>query len=310
MSDLHSKYGRVGVVFGGTSSEREVSLSSGNAVYQALLRAGVDAVSIDVGERPLEDIKAANIDRVFLVLHGPVGEDGTLQGALEVMGIPYTGSGVMASSLAMDKWRCKLMWRGMNLPTADFALLDETTDWSSYIDSLGGKVMVKPIAEGSSIGMSPASSAKELKTAWQNAAPYGQVIAEKWNSGDEFTVTILNAQALPPIRVATDEEFYDYEAKYIRNDTKYFIPCGLDAQREEELKALAIQAFDSLNCKGWGRVDVMMDNVGDFQLLEANTIPGMTDHSLVPKSAAAAGISMEQLVVKILDTSLTNDRDC
>jgi D-alanine-D-alanine ligase len=310
MGDLHSKYGRVGVVFGGTSSEREVSLNSGNAVYQALLRAGVDALPIDVGENPLDDIKAANVDRVFVVLHGPVGEDGTLQGALEVMGMPYTGSGVLASALAMDKWRCKLMWRGMDLPTADFALLNENADWATYLDNLGGKVMVKPINEGSSFGMSPASSAAELQAAWQNAAQYGQVIAEKWNSGDEFTIAVLNGQVLPPIRVVTAGGFYDYQAKYVSNETQYLIPCGLDETCETELKALVLQAFNSLNCKGWGRVDVMVDGAGDFQILEANTIPGMTDHSLVPKAAAAAGITMEQLVVAILDTSLINGSGC
>jgi D-alanine-D-alanine ligase len=300
------QFGKVAVLFGGTSAEREISLISGNAVLAALQVQGVDAVGIDVGAgivRQLEDLAP---DRVFIALHGPGGEDGTLQGALEFLGLPYTGSGVLASALAMDKWRTKLLWNGLGIPTADFAVLKGDCDWQATLTALGGTAMVKPMREGSSIGMAKATSAAELKAAWDVANRHGGgVIAERWLTGDEFTVAILNGRALPVIKLETDQGFYDYEAKYIRNDTRYLCPCGLAPEREQQLQNLALAAFDSLGCRGWGRVDAMVDGAGNFQLLEVNTVPGMTTHSLVPMAAKAVGLDFEALVVAILATTLS-----
>ena len=301
------EFGRVGVIYGGNSAERDISLQSGQAVYEALLHAGVDAVPVIVAEQPLATIEAANIDLAKLVLHGPGGEDGSMQGALEILGIPYTGSGVLASALAMDKWRCKELWRGIHLPSAEFAMLKADTNWAATLESLGGVVMVKPNAEGSSIGMYRAETADQLRDAWQQAALYGDVMAERWINGDEYTVAVLNGRPLVPIKLETDRGFYDYTAKYVVNDTRYLIPCGLHGGEVHELQKLAVRAFDSLGCRGWGRVDVMRDSDGQFQVLEVNTIPGMTDHSLVPKAAVAEGITMEQLVVEILETSMKRE---
>ncbi|MCV6605539.1 MAG: D-alanine--D-alanine ligase [Porticoccaceae bacterium] len=304
VSENRTKFGRVGVIYGGSSAERAVSLQSGQAVYEALLRAGVDAVPVVVEDSPLDTIQSVDMDRAMLVLHGPGGEDGTLQGALELLGIPYTGSGVLASALAMDKWRCKKLWRGIELATAEFAMLNEHSDWAAVLESLGGAVMVKPNAEGSSIGMRRAETADQLHQAWEQASMYGEVMAERWIDGPEYTVAILNNRALTPIKLETDRGFYDYEAKYLVDDTRYLIPCGLHGGEIHQLQQLALQAFNSIGCSGWGRVDVMRDGDGNFQVLEVNTIPGMTDHSLVPKAAAAEGITMEQLVVEILETSM------
>ncbi|MGS2723638.1 D-alanine--D-alanine ligase [Porticoccus sp. GXU_MW_L64] len=301
----NKQYGRVGVIYGGNSAEREVSLQSGKAVYEALLRAGVDAVPVVVEGNPLATIQSVDMDRAMLVLHGPGDEDGTYQGALELLGIPYTGSGVMASALAMDKWRCKKLWRGIELPTAEFTMLDEGSDWAATLESLSGVVMVKPNGEGSSIGMRRAETPEQLRDAWQQAALYGEVMAERWIDGPEYTVAILNDRALTPIKLETDRGFYDYEAKYLLDDTRYLIPCGLHGGEIHQLQQLALQAFNSIGCSGWGRVDVMRDSDGRFQVLEVNTIPGMTDHSLVPKAAAAEGLAMEQLVVEILNTSIS-----
>ena len=299
------QFGKVAVLFGGTSAEREISLVSGKAVLDALLAQGVDAVGIDVGEGFVRDIEALVPDRVFIVLHGPGGEDGTVQGALEFLGLPYTGSGVMGSALAMDKFRTKLVWNGLGLPTADFVLLRGDTDWQQVLDQLGGKAMVKPAREGSSIGMAVATSAAELEQAWATADRHGGgVIAEAWLSGDEYTVSILDGKALPVIRLETDRGFYDYEAKYVRDDTRYLCPCGLAPEREKEIQYLSLKAFESLGCKGWGRVDVMVDVNGNFQLLEVNTVPGMTSHSLVPMAARAAGMDFNALVVEILAATL------
>ncbi|MDM3871756.1 D-alanine--D-alanine ligase [Porticoccus sp. W117] len=303
MSELFD-FGRVGVIYGGNSAEREVSLQSGQAVYEALLRAGVDAVPVVVEDNPLTTIQSVDMDRAMLVLHGPGDEDGSYQAVLELLGIPYTGSGVMASALAMDKWRCKKLWRGIDLPTAEFAILDENSDWAAALESLGGAVMVKPNGEGSSIGMRRAETPEQLQDAWQHAAIYGDVMAERWIDGAEYSVSILNGRALAPIRLETDNGFYDYEAKYLSDDTRYFSPCGLHGGEVHQLQQLALQAFNSIGCSGWGRVDVMRNSDGRFQVLEVNTIPGMTDHSLVPKAAAAEGMNMEQLVVEILRTSM------
>ena len=302
---MKQKYGRVGVLYGGTSAEREISLISGSSVIAALQRSGVDLVAIDVGADLLQQLPQLSLTRVLIMLHGPGGEDGSLQGALQFLGLPYTGSGVFASALAMDKLHSKQFWQGVGLPTARFAVLNDSTDWQGTLDALGGVVMVKPSHEGSSLGMTRADSAAELKKAWVEAAALdSSVIAEQWISGAEYTVAVLNGEGLPPIKLETDHSFYDYNAKYLADDTRYLCPCGLDQDREAELKELALAAFNSLGCSGWGRVDVMCDQAGNFQLLEVNTVPGMTDHSLVPMAAKAAGYSFDELVLKILDTSL------
>ena len=300
-ADMSERFGKVAVLYGGTSAEREISLISGAAVLKALLARGVNATGLDVGPGIIGDLSALAPDRVFIVLHGPGGEDGTLQGALEFLRLPYTGSGVLASALAMDKMRTKQLWKGMGLPTAGFAVLDADSDWSGVLASLGGAAMVKPTREGSSIGMARAATPAELENAWRAAAALGdEVIAEAWLSGAEYTVAILDGEALPPIKLETDRGFYDYEAKYLRDDTRYLCPCGLPPEREAALKALALAAFDSLGCTGWGRVDLMLDGGGEFQLLEVNTVPGMTDHSLVPMAARARGIDFDDLVLRIL----------
>lgn len=300
-ADMNERFGKVAVLYGGTSAEREISLISGAAVLKALLARGVNATGLDAGPGIIGDLEALAPDRVFIVLHGPGGEDGTLQGALEFLGLPYTGSGVLASALAMDKMRTKQLWKGMGLPTAGFAVLRADSDWAAVLASLGGAAMVKPTREGSSIGMARAATPAELESAWRAAAALGDdVIAEAWLSGAEYTVAILDGEALPPIKLETDRGFYDYEAKYLRDDTRYLCPCGLPAEREEALRALALAAFHSLGCTGWGRVDLMLDGNGDFQLLEVNTVPGMTDHSLVPMAARARGIDFEALVLRIL----------
>jgi len=303
------KFGRVGLLYGGTSSEREVSLMSGAAIHQALQNLGVDVVVIDVGENLLQELPSYQLDRVFIALHGEGGEDGTLQGALEYLDLPYTGSGVLASALAMDKLRCKQMWQGMGLPTTDFSLLDSDSDWAAILERLGGAVMVKPACEGSSIGMSRAQTAEELEKAWRDAAATDSseqiaVIAEPLLPGPEYTVAILDGQLLPSIRIESNAEFYDYQAKYFSNQTQYLCPSELSEQREQELQQLCLQAFDSVGCRGWGRVDVMVDAQGQYQLLEVNTVPGMTSHSLVPMAAKAAGLSFDQLVEKVLEVSL------
>ncbi|WP_297189046.1 D-alanine--D-alanine ligase [uncultured Porticoccus sp.] len=302
---MKQKYGRVGVLYGGTSAEREISLISGSSVIAALQRSGVDLVAIDVAADLLQQLPQLSLARALIMLHGPGGEDGSLQGALQFLGLPYTGSGVFASALAMDKLHSKQFWQGVGLPTAKFAVLNDSSDWQGTLDALGGVVMVKPSHEGSSLGMTRADSAAELEKAWVEAAAMdSSVIAEQWISGAEYTVAVLNGEVLPPIRLETDHSFYDYNAKYLADDTRYLCPCGLDQDREAELKELALAAFNSLGCSGWGRVDVMCDQAGEFQLLEVNTVPGMTDHSLVPMAAKAAGYSFDELVLKILDTSL------
>lgn len=298
-------FGRVAVLYGGTSSEREISLLTGAAIIQALELLGIETVAIDIKENALEAIAKANVDRAFIALHGPGGEDGTLQGALEYLKIPYTGSGVMASALAMDKLRCKQLWKGIGLATTDFAALHQSTDWQATMNQLGGSVVVKPACEGSSVGMSVAKSAQQLEQAWQLAAQYdAKVLAEPQLTGDEYTVAILDGKALPSIKIQANGTFYDYEAKYHSDKTEYFCPSGLDAEREQELAQLSINAFDSIDGRGWGRVDVMTDQNGNFNLLEVNTVPGMTSHSLVPMAGLAAGLKFEDIVRAILEGSL------
>ncbi|RYY03597.1 MAG: D-alanine--D-alanine ligase [Gammaproteobacteria bacterium] len=304
-NDLKEKLGRVGVLLGGTSSERGVSLQSGGAVVAALVEAGIEHVAIDVGTNAIADIQAAEIDRAFIILHGVGGEDGRMQAVLEYLNIPFTGSGVQASALAMDKLRTKQLWRGVGLSTPDFAVLNKNSDWEKVLADLGGEVMVKPANEGSSIGMARVKTATELEAAFSVAESYdGSVIAERLIVGSEFTVAILDDEALPPIRLETDHNFYDFDAKYIAEDTRYICPCGISAEKEQELKELALAAFTSVGCKGWGRVDVMADKDLNFYLLEVNTAPGMTSHSLVPMAAKARGLTFSELVLTILRCSL------
>lgn len=298
--------GKVALLYGGDSSEREVSLKSGAAVLNALKALGVDVVAIDCQFKQLaEQLKTHNIRHVFNILHGGYGENGQLQALLESMGISYTGSSVLACAVAMDKYRSKLLWRGAGLPTADFVLLQPDSQWQEVAAKLGNKMMIKPANEGSSIGMAVAENAEEFEQALAEAFRYDKVvIAEKWLDGAEFTVAILADKALPLIRLETDSRFYDYQAKYVSNETRYICPCGLPAEVEQQVQAIALQAFEVLGCKGWGRIDVMQDSKGDFYLLEANTVPGMTDHSLVPMAAKAAGLNFENLVAEIFKHSL------
>ena len=269
---------------------------------------GVDAHGLDVGLGWIAELEALAADRIFIVLHGAGGEDGTVQGALECMGLPYTGSGVLASALAMDKLRCKQLWQGVGLSTADFELLHADCDWAGVLERLGGEAMVKPASEGSSLGMAKANSAEELQAAWVVAAAYDKVvIAERWLSGSEYTVAVLNGRALPVIKLETDRVFYDYEAKYLANDTRYLCPCGLTKEEEISLQNLALEAFSSLGCRGWGRVDLMIADTGEACLLEVNTVPGMTDHSLLPMAGKAEGLSFNSLLLEILKSSDLGD---
>ena len=297
-----NRFGKVAVLFGGKSAERDVSLKSGAGVLAALQRQGVDAHAFDPAERPLDELRA--FDRAFIMLHGRYGEDGTIQGALELIGIPYTGSGVMASAVGMDKWRTKLLWRAVGLPIPEFVMLDENSDFAAVERQLGLPLFVKPACEGSSIGVSKVRQPGELQAAWREAAKHDSlVIAEQAILGGEYTVAILGEQVLPIIKIVPATDFYDYEAKYLRDDTQYLCPCGLPEAREMELRSQALEAFRALGCRGWGRVDFLMDDVGRAYLLEANTSPGMTDHSLVPMAARVAGISYEQLVLRVLEES-------
>ena len=295
-------FGRVAVLLGGKSAEREVSLKSGSMVLAALRKKGVDAHPFDPAERSLEDLLKEKFERVFIALHGRFGEDGTLQGALDWLGIPYTGSGVLASALAMDKVRTKRLWAAEGLPSAPFEVLHAKSSFAAVAKKLRTPLFVKPATEGSSVGMTKVKAAAKLKAAYELAAKYDPVvIAEKYIDGPELTVGILGDEVLPIIKIETPREFYDYEAKYLRDDTRYLIPSGLPAKKEKEIQALCLKAFRSLGCRGWGRVDLMLDKRGRPYLLEINTSPGMTDHSLVPMAARAVGISYEDLCVKVLE---------
>jgi len=299
-----TRFGKVAVLFGGRSAEREVSLKSGAAVLAALQRSGVDAHAFDPAQRDLHNLLDERFDRVFIALHGRYGEDGTVQGALELMGIPYTGSGVMASSIAMDKWRTKMIWQAAGLPIPDFMMLNEQSDWDAVVKRLGLPLFVKPANEGSSVGISKVKQVSELKAAYEEAAKHDKlVIAERFIGGGEYTAAILNGRALPVIKIEPANEFYDYEAKYLRDDTRYLCPCGLSAEQEAEMQALAQQGFAVIGGQGWGRVDFLRGTDGRAYLLEVNTSPGMTDHSLVPMAAREAGISFEQLVVQVLESA-------
>ncbi len=297
-------FGKVAVLMGGPSAEREVSLKSGNAVLAALKRQGVDAHGIDADKSTIRKLEDGNFDRVFIALHGRWGEDGVIQGALEMLDIPYTGSGVLGSALAMDKLRCKYLWSASGIPTPEYVVIESATDLNKIAARLGLPVFVKPVREGSSLGISKARTVNELKIAWEMAAKYDdKVIAERFIDGAELTCAILGDQALPLIRIETDREFYDYEAKYILDTTRYLCPCGLPADQEREIQDLARRAFETLGCSGWGRVDFMLDKAGRPCALEVNTVPGMTDHSLVPKAAKQAGMDFDDLVLRILETA-------
>jgi len=299
------KFGKVAVLLGGKSAEREISLKSGKAVMAALVRRGVGIYPLDPAQAgSLERLRNDGFARAFIVLHGRGGEDGQIQGALETIGLPYTGSGVLGSALGMDKYRCKLLWQGRGLPTADFALLRREADLAQA-RALGFPLMVKPVHEGSSLGMTRADDPEMLVEAWRAATRYDAlVLAEHWIEGPEYTCAVLNGEALPMIRLETPRVFYDYEAKYLADTTRYLCPCGLDAESESHLRTLCLEAFDTIGAGGWGRVDFMLDGHRQPYLLEVNTVPGMTNRSLVPMAAQVHGLDFDTLVWHILETSL------
>lgn len=295
------QFGKVAVMMGGSSAEREVSLMSGSGVLAALQSKGVDAHAFDPAEKPLSALKEEGFARVFNILHGPFGEDGTLQGALEALGMPYTGCGVMASAICMDKWRTKLLWKGAGLPIPAFELLNDDSDFDAIEQQLGLPIFVKPSTEGSSIGVTKVKTHGGLKAAYEEARQYDSiVIAEQFIGGGEYTCAVIDGQAYPTIKIEPATEYYDYQAKYFRDDTVYRCPSGLTADVEARARELALQAFKVLGCQGWARIDFLMDEQNGIYLLEANTNPGMTSHSLVPMAARAEGLSYEDLCVKVL----------
>jgi D-alanine-D-alanine ligase len=296
-------------MFGGTSAERAVSLNSGAAVLAALQSRGIDAHAFDPAERPLADLQTEGFNRVFIALHGRGGEDGTLQGALTLMNLPFTGSGVLASALAMDKWRSKLVWQALGLPIPNYAMLTADSDFDAVVSRLGLPLFVKPAREGSSIGIVKVKTAAELPAAYQEAARHDSlVLAERAMTGGEFTVTILGSEgtqnpihALPSIRIVPATEFYNYEAKYFRDDTRYLCPSGLSDAAEAHMRQLAVRGYQALGCRGWARIDFLLDADGTPYLLEANTAPGMTSHSLAPMAARVDGLEFADLCVRILE---------
>ncbi|WP_298941842.1 D-alanine--D-alanine ligase [uncultured Psychromonas sp.] len=302
-------FGKVAVLFGGNSAEREVSLDSGNAVLNALLRQGIDAHAIDPKHDDISQIKKLGFDRAFIVLHGRGGEDGTIQGFLQTLDIPFTGSDVSSSAIGMDKAKTKQIWQSCQLPTADYQIIVkenfEPSTATDILSSLSGTVMVKPVHEGSSIGMAKVENAEQLINALEEAFKFdSKVLLESWITGDEFTVSMLNGEALPAISMKTMNVFYDYQAKYQSTDTQYLCPCGLSDNELTELNQLSVEAFKAIGCSGWGRVDFMRDSNKNWFLLEVNTVPGMTEKSLVPKAAKQAGISFDQLVLDILKQTI------
>lgn len=297
--------GRVAVLYGGISAERDISLASGEAVLKGLINSGVDAFGMDITDDAIKLLLELDCDRVFIAMHGVGGEDGKIQAVLEWLNIPYTGSDVSASSIAMDKLKTKLLWQGLKLPTPKFEMLNLKTDYQTVLDKLGGQCFVKPVCEGSSLGMSVAITAGEFERAHKYAMGFDrQVIAETRIIGKEFTVAILNGAALPAIELNTKNVFYDYDAKYVSEQTEYMCPCNLSDEKQSELCELAIDAYEVVGCQGWGRVDFMQDEKGDFYLLEVNTVPGMTSHSLVPMAAKKAGLSFGDLLIEILMDTL------
>ncbi|AKU63259.1 D-alanine--D-alanine ligase [Aggregatibacter aphrophilus] len=302
------KQEKIAVLLGGTSAEREVSLNSGNAVLEALRKQGYDAHPIDPKTFPVATLKEQGFDRVFNILHGRGGEDGTMQGLLEQIELPYTGCGVMASALTMDKMRTKMLWKAFGLPVAEMEIVTTENRVNlnpmAVVKKLGLPLMVKPSLEGSSVGLTKVKTVEELESAVDFALKFDRtVLIEEWLAGDEFTVPVLDGEVLPSIKIVPEGEFYDYDAKYISDNTQYFCPAGLTEAREQELRRLVKQAYDVVGCRGWSRIDVMADAEGKFRLVEVNTNPGMTSHSLFPKSAATVGYSFEQLVEKILELS-------
>lgn len=298
-------FGKVAVMFGGSSAERDVSLNSGAAVLAALQSRGVDAHAFDPAERPLADLRAEGFDRVFIALHGRGGEDGCLQGALTLMNLPFTGSGVLASALAMDKWRSKLVWQACGLPIPDYAVLTADSDFDAIAAQLGLPLFVKPAREGSSIGIVKVKTVEELPAAYREAAQHDSlVLAERGMTGGEYTVAILgsgaDARALPSIRIVPATEFYDYEAKYFRDDTRYLCPSGLSDAAETQMRQLAVRGYQALGCRGWARIDFLLDAASEPYLLEANTAPGMTSHSLAPMAARVDGLEFADLCLRIL----------
>jgi len=310
MIDVKQDFGKVAVLMGGISAEREISLLSGMAVLNALQASGVDAHKVDATPDNIGELKRMGFDRAFIVLHGRWGEDGVVQGALQAIGMPYTGSGVLGCALAMDKVRTKQVWQSLGLPTAKYRVLKSENDLEGLVAELGLPIFLKPAREGSSVGIGKVNNEADLLAAYRTTALVGDdVLAEQFLSGMELTVSILDGQALPAVRMAPANEFYDYEAKYQSNDTQYFCPAGLSDELEANVRALALKAFEALDCSHWGRVDVMLDHSEQPVLLETNTVPGMTDHSLVPMAAQAVGISFEQLVVRILSSTLNGQRN-
>jgi len=299
-----SGFGKVAVLMGGPSSEREISLLSGKAVLAALQARGVDAHAFDPAERPLTALSAEGFKRVFIALHGRYGEDGTVQGALETMAIPYTGSGVMASALAMDKWRTKMIWLQVGLPTPRYLLLTAEADWKQVVREIGLPLIVKPAREGSTIGISKVTRIEDMSKAYADAARHDPlVLAEQFIEGREVTASILGDRALPVIRIEAPGGNYDYQNKYFSDDTRYFCPSGLPSELERGIQSISLEAFRLLDCRGWGRADLMIDAAGKPWLLEMNTSPGMTAHSLVPMAAREAGLSFEDLVMAILESA-------
>ncbi len=300
-----SDFGKVAVLMGGESAERTISLESGRAVYDALCNSGIDAHAIDFNKNEFQQLISNNFDRVFIALHGRGGEDGTIQGALESVGLPYTGSDVLSSALAMDKTRSKALWSNAGLPTPDAVELNQLSNWQQIAEQLKLPIMVKPVREGSSVGASKVTEVHDLFSAWEQANEFdNHVMAESWIEGDEYTIPVLGDIVLPMIKLETKRDFYDYKAKYEDDDTKYICPCGLDEKTESSLGELALQACRSLGVSGWSRVDLMIDKNNQAWLIEVNTVPGMTSHSLVPMAAKHIGLSFEELVIQILATSL------
>jgi len=298
-------FGKVAVLMGGWSAEREVSLNSGQAVLAALKSQGVDAHGIDADRQVCQVLTTGDFDRVFNIMHGRGGEDGEIQGMLDILQIPYTGTGVLGSALAMDKQLSKQLWQGIGLPTPEYRVLESEQDCKQAIEDMGLPLMVKPSLEGSSIGMSKVVDDRDMVAAWEKAVACGSaVIAEKFIQGNEYTAAVIENQVLPMIRLETAREFYDYQAKYQDDDTQYHCPCGLEPGLEQQLGKLMLKAFSALKGKGWGRVDFMLDEFSNPWLIEVNTVPGMTDHSLVPMAAKQAGMSFEQLVVEILQGTM------
>ena len=300
------RYGKVAVLLGGSSAEREISLQTGAAILAALRRQGIDAREIDVDEKVIINLVDGNFDRAFVALHGRGGEDGVIQGALETLSLPYTGSRVLGSALSMDKVRCKWIWQCHGLPTPEFRQIHSAEDLKAIPEELGFPIMVKPVHEGSSCGAGKVTSKEGLLEAWRNAAEYDdRVMCERWITGGDYTVTILNGVALPAIKIETDREFYDYQAKYLDDDTRYICPCGLAEEIETEIADISLRAFNSIGASGWGRVDILLDENNRPYLIDVNTIPGMTGHSLTPMAARQAGIDFDSLVLQILDTSMS-----